>query len=120
MSEITTSAKLTDADKGMILAIWICYVLAVFVGVSAIVGVVIAYVKRGEFSAAGKSHATFAIRTFWITLIVGLISIPLAFIGVGVLTAVAIGVWYLVRTVIGLIKALTQAPIAKPDSYLFG
>lgn len=51
-------------------AIYACYALGFFIGVSALVGVIIAYVKRDD--AAGTwmaSHFSWQIRTFWWSLL---------------------------------------------------
>jgi uncharacterized membrane protein len=64
--------------------IW-CLFLAAVIPVlgllSVIVGVIIAYVKREDLAGTPyESHITSAIRTFWISLAGGLLSIVLMFV----------------------------------------
>lgn len=108
-----------DNLKTLSMAVWALYLLSTITGITSIVGVVIAHVKIEE--AAGTiwhSHLRFAIRTFWLTLLGAVISILLMFIGIGILTIIAVSVWFIVRSVIGLLKAMDQKPIANPESWL--
>ncbi len=77
-------------------------------GVSAIVGLIIAYVKRKDaLGTIYETHLNNAIETFWIGLILGLACIPLAFLfGLGVLIAAGLAVWLLYRVIRGLVHAI--------------
>ncbi len=86
---------------------------------TAIVGVIIAYVKRDDLAGTPfESHMTSAIRTFWISLIVGIIGFVLAFVGIGLIILVLLAVWQLFRAIRGLVRALDGAPIADPTGWL--
>ena len=61
---------------------------------------------------------TSAIRTFWISLIVGIIGFVLAFVLVGFLVLGLLALWHLFRVIRGLIRALDGAPIADPAGWL--
>ncbi|MGD0867725.1 MAG: hypothetical protein ABSA49_19480 [Rhizomicrobium sp.] len=79
---------------------------------TALIGVIIAYVKRDD--ARGtiyESHFTNAIEVFWITLVIELIAIPLYFLFLlGALIHVGLIVWYLYRSIKGLIRAIDAQP----------
>ena len=82
--------------------------LAVFVsGLSAIAGVILAYVKRGD--ARGtiyESHLDNLISVFWVSLVVSIVALPLVFIGIGFVIYLILVIWYLYRTIKGLIQVL--------------
>lgn len=83
-------------------------------GVTTIAGLILAYLRRDR--AAGTpyaSHFTWLIRTFWISLIVGVIGFVLTFLGIGVLVMLANAVWVIYRLVVGLLKAVERTPIVE-------
>jgi uncharacterized membrane protein len=102
------------------IVVWALYAAAFFtVGIASIIGVIIAYVKRGDLVGTPfESHMTSAIRTFWIGLIVGLIGIVLAFFLIGFLVLGLLALWQLFRIVRGLVRALDGDPIADPTGWL--
>lgn len=61
---------------------------------------------------------TSAIRTFWITLILGLIGFLLMFVGIGFLILGLLALWHLFRVIRGLIYAIDGRPIADPAGWL--
>ena len=82
-------------------------------GWPSIIAVIINYVKRSEVRGTWlESHFTWQIRTFWLALlwavIVGLVSLPLAFILVGIGTWIAgmfvLGVWAIYRIARGWLR----------------
>ena len=87
--------------------IYILYLLSLVVGVTSLVGVVMAYVNVGDAPEPLKSHYRFQIRTFWIGLLYGVVGVLLTFVAVGVLVLVFAAVWLIVRCVKGL-KALDR------------
>ena len=91
-------------------------VFAPLVGVAGIVGVVIAYVKRGEAQGTWvASHLTWLIRTFWWSLGWSAIG-ALAFVTlIGIPVAVAIffatSIWGLYRVIRGILLFKDNQPI---------
>lgn len=94
------------------------YIASLVLGVSSIVGVVIAYINRGKLGGWVETHYTWTIRTFWIGLLYSLISLILSFVVIGVLGFIATLVWFVVRVVIGLQKAGREEPISNPESWI--
>jgi uncharacterized membrane protein len=95
------------------------YLSAFVLGVTAIVGVVLAYVWRDQPQAEWEvSHYRYHIRTFWLGLIGSIVSILLLVVLVGVLLAVAVAVLVIVRSVLALLAAQKRAPMPNPDSWL--
>jgi uncharacterized membrane protein len=97
--------------------VYCLYLVSFVVGLTGIVGLIMAYVNRGKGEPWVDTHYTYAIRTFWIGLLYALIAsiLMLAFIGIILIFAVAI--WIVVRCVIGLQKASAGEPISRPESW---
>ncbi|HEY5339213.1 MAG TPA: hypothetical protein VIJ85_13485 [Rhizomicrobium sp.] len=127
-------APAAEGSDARIMAI-VCYVLyiAVFTnGLTGIVGVVLAYVKRGEARGTiWESHFINLIHVFWTGIIAIAIFLGLAGLGawgvfstaqtnqftpmILVLPVIWLGfvgyfVWYLYRTVKGLVRAIDSKP----------
>jgi uncharacterized membrane protein len=100
----------------------ILYLAAYLTGISAIIGLVIAYVKRGEAQAWEESHLTYLIRTFWLGILgwvvlilsmITIILIPLAWVG-----GVAITVWWIVRCIKSILAAQKEQPLPDPQTWM--
>jgi uncharacterized membrane protein len=63
-----------------------------FAGVTALIAVVLAYVRRKAADPLSQTHYGFQIKTFWIALIVLIAAIAAAFLGAGVLITHALEV----------------------------
>ncbi|MFN3508743.1 MAG: DUF4870 family protein [Allorhizobium sp.] len=97
--------------------VYCLYLVSFVVGLTGIVGLIMAYVNRGKGPAWVDTHYTYAIRTFWIGLLYALVSALLMVAMVGMLLIFAVAIWIVVRCVIGLQKASAGEPIANPASW---
>lgn len=97
--------------------VYFLYLAGFVIGISTLVGLVIAYMNRGKAGGWVETHYTWAIRTFWIGLLYALIAVLLMIVGVGFLLAFAIVVWVIVRCIIGLQAAGRGEPIKNPESW---
>jgi uncharacterized membrane protein len=104
-------------DKTMPAVCYALYLLAFATGITAVIGLVIAYTQRSSAAPGMKSHFTYLIRTFWgglMMMIVGgvifgvgallsiiLIGFPIMGLAWLILTFAAI--WYAVRCIVGLV-----------------
>lgn len=98
--------------------IYALYALSLLNGITALAGVIMAYVKRSE--AAGTvyhSHAQYLIKTFWYTLLGMLIGWITIFIFIGFAVILAASVWFIYRVVAGFVKLLDNRPVS-PDGWL--
>ena len=102
------------------LVIYILYLAGLVIGVSGIVGIVLAYVNRGKTGGFVESHYTFLIRTFWIGLLYALISVVLMMLVVGFLLMFVVAVWFIARCVLGLQALQRGEPVKNPQSWLLG
>ena len=89
-------------------------------GVSAIIGVVLAYVWKGEpHQPWEETHYTYLIRTFWIGVIASVLGVLTVLIGIGFLILLGVGVWALIRTIMSLINAQKREAMNNPETFLF-
>ena len=102
------------------IVVWVLFIASYFTAAATgIVGVIIAYVKRGDLAGTPfESHMTSAIRTFWISLIVGIIGFVLVFVLIGFLVLGLLALWHLFRVIRGLVYALDGKEIADPTGWL--
>ena len=99
--------------------IYILYLASLVVGITAIVGVIMAYVNRGGGPEWVETHYRLQIRTFWIGLLYGFISFITAFILIGFLLALFTLVWWIVRSAKGLQRLGRGEPYDNPASWLW-
>ena len=112
--------------------IYFLYGGALIFALLAVVGVVMAYVSRKDAATWVAGHCRFQIRTFWIgvfysSIWIGLLhsssDLPVAFmtpfILAGLLVAVAVWIWWLVRVIKGLQYLRRFAPYPNAGSWLW-
>ena len=95
----------------------LCYLGSYFTGISGIIGVILAFVWKGENPSGWEaSHYTFHIRTFWIGFLGAVLGFLTMFILIGFLIFFAVGIWSLIRTVVALLKAQKQEAMPDPNT----
>ena len=102
------------------LVIYILYLASLVIGVTGIVGIVLAYINRGKAGGFVESHYTFLIRTFWIGLLYALISVALMMVAIGVVLMFAVAVWFIARCILGLQALQRGEPVKDPESWFLG
>lgn len=112
------TAGFLDAGKSNLQLIYLLYLGGLIVGITPLIGIVLAYMNKGAASGPYESHYTWAIRTFWIGILYAILSAFLTVIVVGALLAIATVIWWIIRCVVGLQKLGRNEPIAKPQSWL--
>ena len=113
---VAPSAKLADSTPKII---YILYLLSLVVGVTSLIGVIMAYVNVGEAAEPAKSHYRFQIRTFWIGLLYAAVAALLMLVFVGVVLFLFVAVWLIVRCVKGLKYAERGEPVPNPATWLW-
>lgn len=94
------------------------YLASFITGITGIVGVVLAFVWRGEPKAAWEaSHYEYLINTFWIGLVGSIIGFVLMIVIVGFLILPAVAVLVIVRSVLSLLNAQKHEPMPNPGSW---
>jgi uncharacterized membrane protein len=108
------------SNTSMALIVYILYFVGYFVGITWIVGVIIAHVQKGSGDAMLESHYDFQIRTFWIGLLYGIAGFILMFVLIGFLVWAWWFIWSLIRNIKGILALNENRPIQNPHSWLFG
>jgi uncharacterized membrane protein len=99
--------------------VYILYLLGfVLGGLSNIVGVVFAYVYKGDAEVWLKTHYHYQIRTFWLALLYSIVSGVLMFVFVGFILIVLVVIWLILRCVKGLSRLQKAEPIDDVATWL--
>lgn len=99
--------------------VYVLYLASLINGVTAIVGVILAYVNAANAPEPIRSHYRFQIRTFWIGVLYGFVSFLLMFVLIGFLTGAFTVVWLIVRAVKGLQRLDRGEPYPNADTWLW-
>ena len=108
------------SNYGLVLAVYILYLVGFLTGVTALIGVIIAYLQRDKTDQIGGSHFQFQITTFWVGLLYLIVGAITAHFAIGALIIVWWFVWTIIRCVKGLLALNEGRPIAAPNSWWFG
>ncbi len=102
-------------------AVYLLYLASLFIGLGAIVGVIVAYIQRGDAPEWLGSHYQFQLGTFWIGLLIfALAVITMPLYGLGVALGVLLSIWLIIRCVYGMRQLNLREPIPEPETWLFG
>ena len=108
------------SNKSLALIVYILYFVAYFVGITSVIGVIIAHVQIGSAEPMLASHYRFQIRTFWIGVLYLVVGIVLSWVLVGFAILFWWFIWSLVRNVKGVLALNEGRPIPNPGSWMFG
>lgn len=89
------------------------------VNATLLIGVVMAYVYRGDAAPWLREHYRYQIRTFWIGMLYSIAAFMLSVVFIGFLIWPLLAVWLIVRCVIGLRDVRRGQPPANPGSWLW-
>ena len=100
-----------DKAPGHVKIIWILFLVNFVIPFTAIIGVVLAYVWRGEDSAHPMaSHFAKQIQVFWYSLIGVVVGTVLMIVLIGWFVLIAVAIYFAVMSILGLVKALDDKP----------
>lgn len=120
-----TPGQEPEGKVGALIA-WALFILSIpSANTLVLVGLVVSYVSRGTATGVARQHIDAQIALFWsvfwwtVAAWIGIIvSIPLAVVGIGIVTGIAFAlallvlhVWFTVKSIIGLIRLLQNKPI---------
>ncbi|MES2342932.1 MAG: hypothetical protein V4597_14755 [Pseudomonadota bacterium] len=120
-------------DKTLPVVSYVLYLLTFASGFTVFIGLIIAYANRATAGPKMESHYTFLIRTFWLTIawaIIGgllvlfggvfsLILVGVPFLMLGFFICGAVGIWFAVRCVLGLMYLSRDEAYPRPLNWLF-
>jgi uncharacterized membrane protein len=113
MADVNASRPVASADsvRMMTIIIYLLYLASLVNGITAIIGVALAYAKREDAHGTPyESHFSNAIEIFWIFLAGMMVAVPLCFVLIGIPLVVALYIWVIFRTVKGLVRAIDARP----------
>ncbi|MEG3618226.1 hypothetical protein V5T82_07180 [Magnetovibrio sp. PR-2] len=96
------------------------FAIASISGFPMLIGLIAAYLARGEAPDWLEGHYTFLIYTFWGGLLLIGIGLVTWIIGIGMLLLWLLPLWYVIRVVRGWILLENRRPVPNPQSLLFG
>ena len=105
MNEPVSNVPDLDSAKTLTTVVYALQALSFFVGLTAIVAIVINYVKIDDIKGTWlESHFRWQMRTFWFGLLWGVIGAILFILFIGWFILIADGVWIIYRIVKGWLK----------------
>jgi len=112
-------AQDSSSAEGTAKIIYILYLVGILVGITGIIGVVMAYVYKAEAPEWLQSHFQFQIRTFWIGAILLVAGFLLSLIVIGFLVLLFWLVWLIVRCAKGIQLLDKKEAHPNPTGWLF-
>jgi uncharacterized membrane protein len=105
---VGTTAPLTETQRSLKQVTQVVYALqaaSFIVGFSIIAAIIVNYVKKEDVAGTlYESHFRWQIRTFWFTLMWGLIGAILTLVVIGFAVLGAAGIWFLYRIIKGWLR----------------
>jgi len=108
---VPTDAQM-KALKGLTQLVYILYALSYFAGVTAIIGIIINYIKRDEVAGSWlESHFRWQMRTFWFGMLWAAIGAATFFILIGGVVLFANFCWITYRIIKGWLNLNDEKPM---------
>jgi len=96
-----------DSLKTVAMVVYALEAVGYFVGITAVVGVIIAHIKIGEARGTWlESHFRWQIRTFWYSLLWGIVGVVLLAVMIGYLVLLGVLVWSIYRVAKGWLRLI--------------
>jgi len=108
------------SNYGLVLTVYILYLVGFLTGITVLAGVVIAYLQRETTDRVCQSHFQFQITTFWVGILYVFVGLLTIHFGIGVLILLWWVVWTVIRCVKGLLALNMGEAIRNPNSWWFG
>ena len=113
------TANNKTAGAGTAKLVYILYLVSLLIGITAIVGLIIAYVNRDDAPGWLQSHYRFQIRTFWMGAFYMIVGTLLLQFLVGLLILLFVIFWLIVRCARGIKYLDKKEAYPEPGSWMF-
>ncbi|WP_283130526.1 DUF4870 family protein [Enterovibrio norvegicus] len=113
---VVESGSLTEGTAKIV---YVLYLVGILFGLTTLIGVVMAYVNRGDAPEWLKTHYQYQIRTFWIGALYLIIGAITSLVLVGYLILLFWLVWTVVRMVKGMKQLDAKKAVENPTGWLF-
>lgn len=109
----------TQANRPLVTAI--VMLIGAVTGLPIFVAAIMAYLFKGEAPEGGweRTHYSYHIRTFWVSVLIGIIGGILVFAGIGVFILMLLPVWVFIRALLPLLRAANGEAMPNPYSWMF-
>jgi uncharacterized membrane protein len=120
IANVSENAAVTGNDGGRSTANlnYILFIVGFFTGITALIGVILAYVNRDNAAEPFRSHLNWQIKIFWrgiwfglgiavtyfVAAVAGILTVGFGFILM--LIPMALGIWWMVWTLLAIIKGM--------------
>lgn len=115
----STSSAARSEERTKVMAVYALYLASFVTGVTVFVGIVLAYVFRGEADPVMRSHYDNATGVFWKGILYSVACALLTLTVVGAVSWIVLAVWFGVRCVKGLLKANEGEAYPNPKGWGF-
>jgi uncharacterized membrane protein len=116
MNEVATDRPVsTDTAK----IVYVLYLVGLVTGITALIGVIMAYVNKDEAPDWLKTHYQFQIRTFWIGLLYCVLGGILSLVLIGFLVLLFWAIWLIIRVVKGFKFLEQRQPVPNYETWMF-
>jgi len=112
VESIDAAAQKENANRTMTTAIYALYAVSLFVGITALVAIVLNYIKKDDVAGTFyESHFRWQIRTFWFGLLWGFIGAVLIVVLIGIPILIADLIWFIYRIAKGWLNLNDNKPM---------
>ena len=102
---VDSPAEKLASLKQLTMVVYALYALSIFTGFTGVVAIIINHIKREDTAGTlYASHFTWQIRTFWWSLVWGVLGFATLLLGVGFVILAVDGIWFLYRIVKGFLN----------------
>ncbi|WP_137221481.1 hypothetical protein [Shewanella sp. MEBiC00475] len=116
---MSEEVKNVPATKEQAKIVYLLYMVGLLFGITGIIGVVMAYINKGDAPEWLKTHYQFQIRTFWIGAIYIFLGSILSLVIIGWFVLLFWAVWLIIRSLKGMKALELEKPIENPTAWLF-
>ena len=109
----------TETNTSIAKVIYILYIVGTIIGLTAVIGLIMAYVNKEENNSWLQTHYRFQIRTFWIGLLYLCIASLTFQLIIGAFILVFWFFWVVIRCAKGLKQLENQQAVNNLESWLF-
>ncbi len=100
-----------SSSRGNAKIVYFLFLASLVFGITAIIGIVMAYMNQQDVESWLKTHYQYQIRTFWIGILFAFIASILMFVGIGYIMYLVLVIWMIVRCVKGLKAIDAKQPV---------
>jgi uncharacterized membrane protein len=116
-SDLTPAPAQPVARDDTPMIVYVLYLAGFFNGITSVVGVIMAYVNKDGATPWAQTHYRFQIRTFWIGLLYGFVSVICLFILIGIPMLIFVAVWLIIRCAKGIKASSNGEPLPNVETW---